>query len=422
MINTTVYDAGGNNDGRLDPGETVDLTATLRNVGGVDFTNLTTTIECSDPNITISDNSGSFGYLAIDSIKENTADPYVISASSSAMIGHRAEFILIATDNSFVDTFNFNLVVGSYNYLVWNPDPTPSSGQTIDSVLASLDYSGDYFTSLAPGVDLEVYKAIFVCVGVYPNKYVLVKGSDEANDLVDYLTNGGRMYLEGGDVWCYDPSHGGYNFGPLFGIDQVADGGNDMGPVVGIAGTFTEGMNFTYSGENFYMDRIIATGTGSVIFQDGDNNYDCAVTNDPGTYRTVGASFELGGLDDGGGASTKAALLDSIMHFFGVFPTGIEEFTNADVIAPRLEIRPSIFSDRMKISYNILHNAQNIGLKIYNATGRLVRQFDDATVRQSNHVSWNGTDDRGLRLSAGVYFVHLAIDNHRDVAKIILVE
>ena len=66
----TIIDVGGNNNGRLDPGETVDMTATIRNIGGVDFTNLNTTLVCTDPYITITDNSGYFGYLAVDSTEE----------------------------------------------------------------------------------------------------------------------------------------------------------------------------------------------------------------------------------------------------------------------------------------------------------------------------------------------------------------
>jgi hypothetical protein len=113
LLGTTIYDAGGNNNGRLDPGETVDLTSTLRNTGAVDFTGLSTTIECSDPYITITDNAGYFGSLAVDSIKENTGDPYVVSADPSTPTGHIAEFNLIADDGGYVDTLAFVLIVGN---------------------------------------------------------------------------------------------------------------------------------------------------------------------------------------------------------------------------------------------------------------------------------------------------------------------
>lgn len=424
-MKSTVYDTSGNNNGVLNSGEIADITVTFKNMGGVDFTNLSTTIECSDTNITISDNSGYFGYLAMDSIKENTADPYVVSVSSSAPQGHIATFNLIATDAGFVDTFNFKLVINPYDYLIWNPDLTPWPGQIIDSVLTVLGYAGNYSTTFDPNADLNVYMAIFVCVGVGPNKSIILDGSDEANALVNYVINGGRMYLEGGDVWYYDPLYiGGYNFGPLFGIDAVSVGTGDMGPVVGVSGTFTEGMDFAYAGENMYMDHIAATGTGFVIFQDEDNDYDCGVANDAGTYRTVGTSFELGGLVDGSGVSTKAVLLDSIMHFFGVFPTGVEEVTKLDVITPKLELYPNPFSDKINIRYSIAQSAKGTELKIYDATGRLVKDFSLFTLDASRPtpVTWDGKDTSGHKVSSGIYFVTLETEDFRKTKKVILIE
>lgn len=422
MIGTTVYDGGGNNNGRLDPGEIVDVTSTLRNTGAVDFTNLSTTIESSDPYITITDNAGYFGSLAVDSIKENAGDPYVVSADPSTPTGHNAEFNLIAADGGYVDTLTFKLTVGNYHYLVWNADPTPTSGPRIDSILCSLGYTGEYSTDLLGGDDLDLYNALFVCVGIYPNNFIITASSSEASALVNYLNIGGRMYLEGGDVWYYDPLGSGYNFCPLFGIQAISDGTNDLGPVVGEPGTFTDQMNFNYAGQNSYIDHINATGTGFVIFHDGNNNYNCGVANDAETYKTVGTSFELGGLVDAVEPSTKATLLDSIMHFFGIFPTGVEEITKSDVITPKLALYPNPFSTKTDIRYQLTGNSQKISLKIFDIAGRLVRQFDDRTIRQSNHITWDAKDNSGRRVSSGVYFIHLEVENQREVAKIILIE
>lgn len=411
---------GGNNNGHLDPGETVDLTSTLKNIGGVNFTDLSTTIECSDPYITIADNSGYFGSLPIDSIKENTTDPYVVAVSSSAPQGHDAEFKLIAADVGFADTFDFNLVIGTYNYLVWNPDPTPIPGQKIDSILSSLGYSGNYALSL-PITALDMYQAIFVCVGIYPNNYIIGASSSEANALVGYLNNGGRMYLEGGDVWYYDPPAG-YDFGPLFGINATADGTSDMGPVVGQDSTFTIGMNFAYGGENNYMDHISPTGTGFLVFHDSDNSYDCGVANDMSTYQTVGTSFELGGLVDASGVSTRAALLDSIMHFFGIIIVGIEEVGPTSIPADgRLMVYPSISKGSVNISYAIVSPEPDAAINIYDATGRLVKPFNHLTNHQST-INWDCRDKSGTRLANGVYFVYLEASDYRAVKKIILVE
>jgi len=398
----------------------------LKNIGGVDFTALTTIIECSDTYITINDNSGYFGVLPVDSTRENTGDPYMVTASGTTPQGHSAEFRLITTDGSFVDTFNFNIVIGTYHYLVWNPDPTPTSGQEMHNILTALNYTGNYSTTLPTRAELDIYQAVFVCVGIYSNNYIIGASSAEASALVDYLNNGGRMYLEGGDVWYYDPPYqGGYNFGPLFGINPTADGTSDGGPFAGQTGTFTEGMDFAYAGENAYIDHISPIGTGFLIFYDTDNAYDAGVANDAGTYRTVGTSFELGGLTDGSGVSTKAALLDSIMHFYGIFVVGIDEVSQDNVTMVRLELCPNPFSKKMNIKFSIPVSTARATLKIYDATGRLVRDFPVDLCNQNKSVKsvcWYGNDKAGCPLSNGVYFVHLDADDYRAVRKIILVE
>lgn len=390
----------------------------LKNIGGANFTNLNSTLSTTSPYITITDNSGYFGTILIDSTKENISDPYVVNVNSSTPHGHTAQFCLIASQGSFADTFFFNLVVGSYHYLVWNPDPTPSPGQSMHNILTSLGYSGLYSTTL-PTTDLGIYRAILVCVGIYPNNYVISASSPEAAALVNYANNGGRLYLEGGDVWYYDPLIGGYNFCSLFGINATADGSADMGPIQGQTGTFTNQMYFNYSGENNYMDWISPSGTGAfLIFKDVDQAYDCGVARDAGTYRTVGTDFELGALVDGGGVSTRAALLDSILHFFGIYqvPVG-EEKAVGDIEKTMFSVAPNPFSEKINIRYNI-HGSQfmiqNVSLRIYDATGKLVKSF-----YPESNIVWFGDDERGHKLPAGIYFVYLSTDKQSYIQKVI---
>ncbi len=423
-LDNAVYDLSGNNNGRIDPGETVDLTATIKNIGGVDFTNLNSTIECNDPYVTITDNSGYFGFIAVDSSKENTADPYALSADAGTPQGHTADMRIIVTEGAFVDTFAFSLVIGSYHYLLWNADPTPEPGMAMDSILTDMGFTGNYATTLGTE-NLDMYRAIFACVGIYANNHVITTGSPEATALVDYVNSGGNLYLEGGDVWYYDPLGSGYNFCPLFGIQAVTDGGADCGPVAGEAGTFTSDMYFQYIGENSFIDHINPTGTGFLIFHDVDNNYNCGVANDAGTYKTVGLSFELGGLVDAGVGNSRQDLLDSIMTFFEI-TTEVEEITKLDVQAPFLTLSPNPFTHHTDIRYQITDNGQDrtdIGLKIYDASGRLVKDFGQSSViGHQSSMKWDGTDHRGRRLPAGVYFVQLKTETHSATQKVTLVE
>ncbi|GAI66679.1 unnamed protein product, partial [marine sediment metagenome] len=263
---------------------------------------------------------------------------------------------------------------------------------------------------------------------VYPNNHVISNSSPEANALVDYLENhGGRMYLEGGDVWCYDVQSGGYDFGPLFGIAGVSDGGSDMGPVVGESSVFTQGMSFTYGGENSWMDHINPTGSGFLIFHDGNDAYNCGVANDAGTYQTVGTSFELGLLSDGSPPSTRAALLDSIMHFFGI-TTGIAETVeHSDLSYSYFEVYPNPFSELTNIKFqmqDVRSKKQDISLKIYDVSGRIIKSFNliSGVLPLASAVIWDGTDNRGRKLPQGVYFVKFTAEDFSKTQKIIFLK
>jgi len=424
----TDYQIQDGNNGLLEPGETADFIITLRNSGMISSDNTQGKLKTSDAYITIIDSMSYYGDILPDSEKTNSADPFTIHASSSTPIGYTVDFNLIITADSYLDTLNISLVVGKKHYYIWNPDPTPAPGAACHTILGSLGYAGDYGTTLAP--DLSLYQAVLVFVGIYANNYIIGAGSAEAAALVDFLQNqGGRMYLEGGDVWYYDPPTG-YDFGPLFDIDPTSDGSGDMGPVVGQASTFTTGMGFAYGGENSYMDHINPTGTGFLIFHDTDDAYNCGVANDAGTYRTVGASFELGGLVDATPPSTREALLDSIMKFFGCqINPGVEEQTDMKGTPTQTRLAllyPNPFKQMTAIRYQIAES-EDVVLKVYDAAGRLVCTVVDGMCEPGYYTRvWDACDDLGRRVPAGVYFIRFAAnpvgetDDYQRIEKAVL--
>jgi hypothetical protein len=137
----------------------------------------------------------------------------------------------------------------------------------------------------------------------------------EGQLLADFLDNGGNLYMEGGDTWFYNeptPVH------PMFNIEKISDGDDDMNVLLGQDGTFTEGMSFNYGGDNNYMDRITAISPAFNIFENHTPDYFAAVAHDAGSYKTIGSVFEFGGLADGSGISTKQNLMLEYLQFMGI--------------------------------------------------------------------------------------------------------
>jgi len=137
---------------------------------------------------------------------------------------------------------------------------------------------------------------------------------------------------------------------------------------------------------------------------------------DAGTYKTVGTSFEFMGLVDGTPPSTKSALMDSIMHFFGIPKSvSVEEKRIFDAVF--VDINPNPFISRATIKY-IIPETQRVTLGIYDITGRMVKKLVDKEVKQGSYT----LDFENNEMSTGIYFIRLCVGNYVATEKLILVK
>jgi len=149
------------------------------------------------------------------------------------------------------------------------------------------------------GFDLGGYESVWVFLGVFPHNHPLTFA--EGVELRDYLLGGGRLYIEGGDIWGYDI------LTPLNAIDGIAasaDGGSDLAQVIGVdasPGPDLSDLASDYSGENFHLDHLHGDLPGATtLFTSGPGGYGVGVLHRGGDsgladFRAIGASFEFGG-------------------------------------------------------------------------------------------------------------------------------
>lgn len=413
--------SGGNGNGLLEPGETADIIVTITNEGGAPAVDVAAYLHTNSAYITIEDSLSNYGTVSPGDTVNNSADVFTVTADSTTPAGTYADFQMLVQSGSYIDTISFSTVIGKKHYYIWNPEPTPTPGENMHATLSTLGYLGDYGSNLAP--DLDLYLAVFVCCGVYPNNYIIQENCAEAMALEDYLQSGGRFYLEGGDVWYWDPLYGsGHDFSPWFGIRAYADAGP---PVChGVPGTFTRDMIFQYGGENSYLDCIAPTATGFLIFT-GDNLDSNGVANDAVIYRTVGINSELGLLIDSIPPSTRAALLDSIMHFFGIFAyPGIDEYASA-LIPDQTKLQtifPNPTARATTIAFQIAEPTK-ASINIYDAAGRLVKTlFNDDCAPGIYSIDWSGRDTYDRDVPSGIYFIRFQTNSYVGVKKLIFLK
>jgi len=308
MPEYTVVDVTGNNNGKIDPGETVQLTIQLENQGSSDAFNVSALLTCPDPFITINQGTQNYGNINAGATVQQS---FAVTASVATPAGHPVTFNLaISGDLSLTGTASFTEVIGQIPVLIIDLDGNTNSANKMMDAIAVIDLTAEYTTSFP--ADLGLYSSIFLCLGIYPDNHVLTTSQGQA--LAGFLNNGGNLYMEGGDTWYYDTQTPVHN---MFGINPTADGSGDLSTIIGQTGTFTEGMSFAYSGDNSYIDRIQPTGSAFLILQNNSPSYGTAVANDQGTYKTIGVSHEFGGLTDGVTPSTKEDLFSTYLEFFG---------------------------------------------------------------------------------------------------------
>ncbi len=348
----TISDPGGNNNGKLDPGETVDVSIEINNQGSSGAVSVFGELTSSDPNVVINFSTQAYGNIASG---ETVTKTFSVSADENTPSGHSAELVLNMSASPGLNAQgSFSIIIGQVPVLVLCLDGNHNSSPSIMTSLDDHAITYDYMNSFPE--DLSIYQSVFVCLGIYSSNHVL--SSSEGQYLADFLNAGGMIYMEGGDTWYYDNATAVH---PMFKINGTTDGGNDLSTVQGVPGTFTEGMSFTYTGDNSWIDHITNIAPAEMIFNNVSPAYGCAVAYDAATYKTIGTSFEFGGLSDGNARSTKDELMAKIIDFFGLNPIPVELTSfDADVDENGITLKWETATEANNLGFDIERSTNNI--------------------------------------------------------------
>ena len=139
---TTINDALGNNNGQADYGENVGLNLTIENVGASIAQNVVSVLASTDPLITITDNTESFGDVSSNAASTHE-NAFSLGISNNVQDGHQSFFTITSSDdlqNSW-----------SSNYLIIVNAPALDAGSfTID------DSQGNGNGFLDPGETADI--------------------------------------------------------------------------------------------------------------------------------------------------------------------------------------------------------------------------------------------------------------------------
>lgn len=311
----SVSDPAGNNNGRLDPGETAEVSVVLVNNGSSDTRNVVGSINTTDPLITIINDSAMFGNIAPNA---SVAATFPVSAVVITPPGHETDFSAFFSGDMGITAYgNYSMYIGLFPILILDLDGNANSGNRIKEELDELLVFSEYTREIP--ADLSQYRTLFLCLGTYSTNHVISQA--EAQQFIEFLNNGGNLYMEGADTWYYDQVYNPTTLQPMFNIDGIQDGNGDLGRITGASGTMTDGMTYYYSSnaDNYYIDRISPVSPAFSVLSNNDPDYDITVAYDAGNYKTIGSSFEFGGLMDNPNY-TRKDLLVRYLNFFNMEP------------------------------------------------------------------------------------------------------
>ena len=196
----------------IDPeGPTATASSRLNEVGLVEFT----VSDADDSSLSFSIVEGP-DFVSVHSIQYHPESySYTfrikVEATEAADLG-QYEVVVAATDGCLDGRLILELwVLVDTGYLIWEPEDGPwlsSFGDALEEAISNNDRVVQRISDITLFDDLTGITGVFVTVGVQGVDYVF--SDTPATDgpaidlLVDYLEDGGRVYLEGGNTWGFD--------------------------------------------------------------------------------------------------------------------------------------------------------------------------------------------------------------------------
>lgn len=448
-LSTTLYNEGG--DGRLDPGETVELSLEMINEGSADATGISGALACLSPNITINDAAGTFGTIAVNDSGDNSAERFTLTAASSTFEGHVAPFILRSTfSGGMVDTTFFMVTVGDrtaadptgpdlYGYYAFdNTDTLYAEAPDYDWIEIDPAYGGDgtevVMNDNGQYEDETVVVALPFTFSYYGENY------DQASICSNGWIAMGSTSLISYRNW-FIPGAGGPDamIAPFW--DNLYQNGNsrvfqkydaanhrwivEWSRMLNLYNNVEETFQaILYDGAFHTTD----TGDGPIVFQ-----YETVSVTDPvNGFVTVG--IENADQSDGllcaywnqyaGGAQTitSGRAIRFVPLVTDYEATGLLGGTPPVLYKTQLDqCRPNPFNPSTSISYRLAQSGP-VTLRVFDISGRLVDTLFEGTLEAgAHHAQWNGQSASGRDVASGVYFVRLEAPGFRQVRELTLV-
>jgi hypothetical protein len=410
----TVDDNSGNNDGRADPSETVDLIVNLENgIGFQNATSVTATLSTTDSDITITNNTSSYPNIPAGGSADNSTDPFTFSVDGAA-VAHKANFTMniSAQPNNYTTTCNFTLMIGRPEVLLVIDDEGASYESYYQIALDDLTVLYDEWDVASSGVlgsELLYYTCVIWFTG---DDATTTLTAQDQTDLTTYLDGGGNLILTGQNIG-EDIGTDAFYINYLHALwdapaatDNILEGapGDPIGDGLELLTVGGGG-----AGNQNSQDVITPLGGATAVFNYTPSEI-AAIRYDSGTYKMLYYAFGLEGINPlSTYAGRDTVLARSLEWTCGIMP-GVEE-----------DSLPNPFNNSISFRFTIPATSET-SLKIYDVTGQLVKTLMEGEQSAGSYnLSWDSRSNAGTLTPSGIYFAKLSVGSEVGHQKLTLI-
>jgi len=433
---------------RMDPGETVQIAFSVKNIGDDIAPDVTGLLASSDPYITIIDNAADFGSLNVGNSSICASNNFKVSVDASCPTDFMAAFTLTLTTDGgmypYESVKEIGLPVGKlvpndytgpddYGYYAYSSDDSffeenpEYEWLELDGLGTSLylPVSSDYTQAVDLPFSFKYYGLDYTKVRISTDGWAALGNgtqtapinyglphSDNVNNMVavfwDDLYDD---YIIEGEIWhYYDEANNRF----IIEWDSITH--NDY--------------TYEQKRECFQIQLYdpdysdTPTGDGEIIFQykraGGLESNTVGIENN-------GQDIGLQYLYDQNYNVTATELKNEYAIKFTTEPPHVNIIVSVDENLAEgsgsvTQNFPNPFSNSTYISYT-LPNSGNVLLQVFDAHGKLVCTLKNGINSSGKHiVEWKGTDEKGNKVQSGIYLYRLSTGEYVETHKMFLLK
>ncbi|RJP77815.1 MAG: T9SS C-terminal target domain-containing protein [Candidatus Zixiibacteriota bacterium] len=420
-----VSDPTGNQDGRVDPGETGDMVVTLENqVPFHDATNVQATLSTDEPLIQVTQATAGFPDIPAGNSASNPAQPFQFYVDPQ-FEAHEVTFTVtvMAEPGAFSAAYDVTFMVGRPDILLVNDDLMGNYLSYYRTPLDSLGRSYDSWTQveagLLPAAEMMRYPIVIWYTG---SDDVSTLDNQDQQKIQDFLDGGGRLLLSsqnagdmlGGTAFYQDVLHAQHVANQMisFWLDGVGGDPISSGLTLALAGAGGAG-NANSSSSLTPLAPAVGIFTWQNVGSMGALRYD------GGNHRLVYFAFALEAVTGLNGTTTRTEVLENCLEWLegssAVEPPGGTAALPRELALTR--ISPNPFNPVAAVEFDLPLQGW-VRLEAFDLQGRRVAQIASREMTAGrHHVTWDAS-----ALPSGLYLLRLTSGSHSATAKAALLK